>query len=64
MKRRLTTDDMITFFAVTDHCGNKVLVDNPTLMKCNEVTCPGCGIPIMFRGSDGLWYKAGARIFD
>lgn len=63
MKKRLSTDDLVTFAAIVDHCGRKIVVGKSQLTEYTEITCPECDEPIMFRGSNGLWYTSGGRIF-
>lgn len=63
MKKRLTTNDLVTFFYVTTHCETKIMADEKTLKSFNEITCPECDEPLMFRGTNGLWYKVEGRIF-
>jgi ribosomal protein L37AE/L43A len=63
MKKQLTTDDMMTFFAVFDCCDEKQLVSREMLEKHNEITCRECDEPAMFRGRNGLWYTVSGRLF-
>lgn len=63
MKRKLDAQDLVTFFAYVDHCDKRIMLEEWMLRELTEITCPKCDEPLAFRGSNGLWYFAGERIF-
>lgn len=59
----LGVDDMITFFSFAECCEVRQCVSESALYSETEITYPKCEEPILFRSSNGLWYRAGEMVF-
>lgn len=64
MKININTENLIDFMAGYTCCGTRQFFYKKELQKSTEVLCTECESPIMFRGSNGLWYYAGNRVFE
>jgi hypothetical protein len=63
VKVSLTADNMVSFFSIYDHCGIRQYVDADKFQDSTEITCTHCEEPVMLRGTNGLWYFTGERVF-
>jgi hypothetical protein len=64
IKVKLEIENISSFFVIQTHCDVKQFTTMDELKEVYEITCCECDEPLMLRGSNGLWYYLGERVFE